>query len=101
MALICDGSYLFPDMVTASTLATDTAVIIGQGNVAVDCARILCKDPDELAYTDIAAHALDILRMSQIKNVIMVGRRGHVQVMRCDMTSFLRSMCANLLVCMC
>ena len=42
-------------------LASDTAVIFGQGNVAVDCARILMKSRSELASTDISAHALAAL----------------------------------------
>lgn len=43
-------------------LSSDTAVIFGQGNVAVDCARILTKSVDELATTDISQHAVDALR---------------------------------------
>ncbi|CAI5700852.1 hypothetical protein KXD40_005770 [Peronospora effusa] len=57
----------------------ETAVIIGQGNVAVDCARILTKNVDQLAMTDIAAHAMDVLRNSSIKRVFLVGRRGSAQ----------------------
>lgn len=54
-------------------------VVVGQGNVALDCARILCKPPAELASTDIATHALQELRRSAVSRVSMVGRRGHVQ----------------------
>lgn len=54
-------------------------VIIGNGNVAVDCARILAKSVDELEKTDICIDALHALKRSQIKNIHMVGRRGHVQ----------------------
>jgi NADPH-dependent glutamate synthase beta subunit-like oxidoreductase len=43
-------------------LSGKTAVIFGQGNVAVDCARILTKSVDELATTDISQHAVDVLR---------------------------------------
>ncbi|CAI5744043.1 unnamed protein product [Peronospora destructor] len=57
----------------------ETAVIIGQGNVAVDCARILTKNVDQLATTDIAAHAVDVLRNSSMKKVYLVGRRGSAQ----------------------
>lgn len=57
----------------------ETAVVIGQGNVAIDVCRILCKTVDELKSTDIAQHALDQLATSNIKNVYMVGRRGPVQ----------------------
>jgi ferredoxin/flavodoxin---NADP+ reductase len=60
-------------------LSGDTAVIIGQGNVAIDVARILSKTVEELEQTDIADHALEALRHKQIKNVYLVGRRGPVQ----------------------
>ncbi|KAG6598102.1 NADPH:adrenodoxin oxidoreductase [Phytophthora cinnamomi] len=57
----------------------ETAVVVGQGNVAVDCARILTKDADELATTDIAAHAVEVLRRSGVKKVLLLGRRGSAQ----------------------
>ncbi|MCK5580344.1 MAG: FAD-dependent oxidoreductase [Candidatus Omnitrophica bacterium] len=60
-------------------LSQEVVVIIGQGNVAIDVARILCKTVDELNKTDISQHALDILAESKIKEVHMVGRRGPVQ----------------------
>ncbi|MFQ5511909.1 MAG: FAD-dependent oxidoreductase [Candidatus Krumholzibacteriia bacterium] len=60
-------------------LSHEVAVVIGQGNVAVDVARILCKTTDELKHTDIAAHALDALAKSAIREVHLVGRRGPVQ----------------------
>lgn len=59
--------------------STEVAVVIGQGNVAVDICRILCKTVDELKTTDIAQHALDQLVHSKIKHVHMIGRRGPVQ----------------------
>jgi ferredoxin--NADP+ reductase len=52
------------------------AVIIGNGNVALDIARILTADPDSLADTTIAPHALAALRGSGIEEVVVVGRRG-------------------------
>lgn len=52
------------------------AVIIGNGNVALDAARILLTDPDELASTDIADHALEAFRASRITEVVILGRRG-------------------------
>ncbi|GBG65212.1 hypothetical protein CBR_g50003 [Chara braunii] len=58
---------------------TDTAVVLGQGNVALDCARVLLRDVDELAKTDIAEHALEALRESRIRTVLLVGRRGPAQ----------------------
>jgi adrenodoxin-NADP+ reductase len=60
-------------------LATENVIIIGQGNVAIDCARILTKTYEELKHTDIATHALEALRHSNIKRVYVIGRRGHVQ----------------------
>ena len=60
-------------------LDTEDVVIVGQGNVAIDCARILCKTPRELAGSDIAAHAAAALAASRVKRVHVVGRRGHVQ----------------------
>ena len=60
-------------------LSQETAVVIGQGNVAVDVCRILCKTVDELRETDIAQHALEALAESKIRDVYMVGRRGPVQ----------------------
>lgn len=52
------------------------AVVIGNGNVALDVARILACDPDRLVPGDIAAHALDALRNSKIEEVVVLGRRG-------------------------
>ena len=60
-------------------LDCEDVVIVGQGNVAVDCARILCKTVSELKNTDIAQHALDALSRSKVKRVHVIGRRGHVQ----------------------
>lgn len=57
----------------------EVAVIIGQGNVAMDVARILCKTPDELKKTDISQHALEVLAESRIKEVHVFGRRGPAQ----------------------
>ena len=60
-------------------LSHETAVIIGQGNVAADVSRILSKTVDELKETDISQHALDALADSKIKNVYVIGRRGPAQ----------------------
>ncbi|XP_017982065.1 PREDICTED: NADPH:adrenodoxin oxidoreductase, mitochondrial [Theobroma cacao] len=59
--------------------STDTAVILGQGNVALDVARILLRPTSELATTDIASHALTALEQSSIRKVYLIGRRGPVQ----------------------
>ena len=50
------------------------------GNVALDCARILLSPIDQLAKTDITDLALERLRHSRIRHVILVGRRGPLQV---------------------
>lgn len=60
-------------------LSCSAVVIVGVGNVAMDVARILAKTPDELASTDIAAHALDALRKSRIRDIYILARRGPAQ----------------------
>ncbi len=66
-----------PDYVnTEVDLSCDTAVVIGAGNVAMDVARILAIDPNELDPTDVAEHALVELKNSNIRTVIICGRRG-------------------------
>ncbi|MBF6330437.1 FAD-dependent oxidoreductase [Nocardia transvalensis] len=60
-------------------LSGERAVIVGNGNVALDVARVLTLDPDELAKTDIADYALDALRQSAIREVVVLGRRGPLQ----------------------
>ncbi len=57
-------------------LATDTAVVIGAGNVAMDVARMLALNPDELDPTDTAMPALEALHNSQIRTVQLCARRG-------------------------
>ncbi len=60
-------------------LSKERAAVVGIGNVALDVARILVRDPDELAKTDIADYALAALRQSNIKEVYVLGRRGPAQ----------------------
>ena len=60
-------------------LSGESAIIIGQGNVAIDVCRILAKSIDELRRTDIASHALDALAASRIREIHLIGRRGPVQ----------------------
>jgi adrenodoxin-NADP+ reductase len=59
--------------------AGEEAVIVGQGNVALDVARTLLTDIDVLKNTDITDHALQRLSQSRIKSIHIVGRRGPVQ----------------------
>ena len=54
----------------------ERVVVVGNGNVAMDIARVLTTDPDELARTDIAEHALSLLRTSAVREVVLLGRRG-------------------------
>ena len=66
-----------PDFKDVSVdLNTDTAVVIGAGNVAMDVARMLALDPAELDPTDTAEHALKVFKTSKIRKVIICGRRG-------------------------
>jgi ferredoxin/flavodoxin---NADP+ reductase len=57
-------------------LGHERVVIIGNGNVAFDVARVLTADPDELARTDISDHALGVLRTSRVQEVVIAARRG-------------------------
>lgn len=59
-------------------LGHERVVIVGNGNVALDVARILTADPDDLARTDIADHALAALRDSRVREVVIAARRGPV-----------------------
>lgn len=69
-----------PDYVDLDVdLSVESAVVVGAGNVAVDVARILVTDPDELATTDIADHALAKLRESRVRRVTVLARRGPAQ----------------------
>ena len=53
--------------------------MVGNGNVALDVARILVSDPDVLANTDIADHALESLHARGVEEVVVIGRRGPLQ----------------------
>jgi ferredoxin--NADP+ reductase len=60
-------------------LSVERALVVGNGNVAMDVARILVSSHEELAKTDIADYALEALRHSKVKEVILLGRRGPAQ----------------------
>ncbi|MGY2488431.1 FAD-dependent oxidoreductase [Cupriavidus sp. CP313] len=60
-------------------LSCERAVVVGNGNVALDVARILTTPVTELERTDIADHALDVLRRSRIREVVVLGRRSLLQ----------------------
>ncbi|MGE2816497.1 FAD-dependent oxidoreductase [Mycobacterium heidelbergense] len=57
-------------------LSHERVVIIGNGNVALDVARVLTADPDDLARTDISDHALEALRGSAVREAVIAARRG-------------------------
>src|SRR3954471_5799704 len=63
----------------APDLSTGRAVVVGNGNVALDVARILVTDPDVLGTTDIADHALQVLHDRGVEEVLVIGRRGPLQ----------------------
>lgn len=60
-------------------LSVSRVAVVGNGNVAIDAARILLRAPAELEKTDVAAHALEVLRNSQVREVFILGRRGPEQ----------------------
>jgi ferredoxin--NADP+ reductase len=60
-------------------LSAERAVVIGNGNVALDLARMLVLSSQELASTDTADHALEVLARSRVREVVVVGRRGPAQ----------------------
>jgi len=69
-----DHTGLEVDLVSA-----ERAVVIGNGNVAVDVARMLMLTAEELAPTDTADHALEVLARSRVREVVVAGRRGPAQ----------------------
>jgi ferredoxin--NADP+ reductase len=60
-------------------LRVGRAVVIGNGNVAIDVARMLVLDPDEINVTDTADHAIASLAEAQVEHVTLLGRRGPAQ----------------------
>jgi ferredoxin/flavodoxin---NADP+ reductase len=76
-----DHTHLEFDLTTGSGsgAGSERAVVIGNGNVALDVARMLVLAPEELAPTDTADHALEVLAASRVKEVVILGRRGPAQ----------------------
>jgi ferredoxin--NADP+ reductase len=64
---------------SAFTLDAESVAVIGVGNVAVDVARILARNPEELRETDVSQPVLDALMASKVREVHMIGRRGPAQ----------------------
>ncbi|MFA7585262.1 MAG: FAD-dependent oxidoreductase [Novosphingobium sp.] len=73
-----NGHPQFADL--APDLSGQTAVVIGNGNVALDVARILAKTHAEFAGSDIVGLALDALDASGIERIVVLGRRGPHQI---------------------
>ncbi len=69
-----DFTWLSPD------LQTKRAIVIGNGNVAIDVARVLTKTPSEMASSDLARHAANLIHASPLEEVLIAGRRGPYQV---------------------
>ena len=63
----------------APDLDIEAAVVVGNGNVAVDCARVLAKTPEEMAKTDLTEYAADAIHASPLTDIYMCGRRGPVE----------------------
>ncbi len=61
-------------------LGAPGVVVVGNGNVALDVARILAKTPEEFAGSDIVAHARDALSASAVREIHILGRRGPHQI---------------------
>lgn len=57
----------------------ERAVVVGVGNVALDVARVLARPAADLEATDIGRAALDVLRRSAVREVVVIGRRGPAQ----------------------
>jgi ferredoxin--NADP+ reductase len=60
-------------------LSAERAVVVGNGNVAADVARMLALTRNELAETDVADHALEVLAESNVREIVVLGRRGPAQ----------------------
>jgi ferredoxin--NADP+ reductase len=60
-------------------LNCDRVVVVGNGNVALDCARMLALSAEELRKTDTADHAIDVIASDAVKEIVILGRRGPAQ----------------------
>jgi ferredoxin--NADP+ reductase len=60
-------------------LSHERVIVIGNGNVAIDCARMLALAPEELAPTDTTHEAIDAINAAGVREILMLGRRGPVQ----------------------
>jgi ferredoxin--NADP+ reductase len=60
-------------------LNCERVVVVGNGNVAIDCARMLALSAEELRTTDTADHAIDVLSSDAVREIVILGRRGPAQ----------------------
>ncbi len=60
-------------------LSVERVAVVGVGNVAMDVTRILSRSPDELESSDISSYALELLRRSRVREIVILGRRGFAQ----------------------
>jgi ferredoxin--NADP+ reductase len=65
-----------PEQAPLRAIEAHSVAVIGIGNVAIDVARILLKDPEQLVHTDIPQAVLEVLRTSAVTDVHIIGRRG-------------------------
>jgi ferredoxin--NADP+ reductase len=65
-----------PEQPPLEVLSAREVVVVGVGNVAIDVARLLLVDPEELLHTDIPQPVIEVLRKSAVTDVHVVGRRG-------------------------
>ena len=63
----------------APALAGKAVAVVGNGNVAIDCVRVLAKTPAEMARSDLCRHAAEVLAKASIADIYLIGRRGPVQ----------------------
>ena len=68
-----------PSRTASSTCNCERVVVVGNGNVAIDCARMLALSAEELRTTDTADHAIDVLASDAVKEIVILGRRGPAQ----------------------
>ncbi len=65
----------------APDLKIETAAVIGNGNVAIDIARVVVKSPEEMATSDLAHHAAEAIHGGMLRHVHLIGRRGPADAM--------------------
>jgi len=63
----------------APALSGKAVAVIGNGNVAIDCVRVLAKTPEEMAKSDLCRHAAEVIAKAPLEDIYLIGRRGPVQ----------------------